>query len=101
LTEGRWKNRVVTEDKLDDIGHRLEYFPRNSLKRLAQQSGVSVGSAWTATTLLHIHPNKITLLSAIKPMDYGKRVRFYNWFINQLCKLFEYYAVGLRVKCRR
>jgi hypothetical protein len=40
--------------------------------RLAQQSGVSVGSAWTATKLLHIHPYKITVDPDIKPTVYKK-----------------------------
>jgi hypothetical protein len=52
----KW-NHVITEEKLDD-GHWLENSPRKSLRWLAQQSGVSVGSAWTATKLLHIHPYK-------------------------------------------
>jgi hypothetical protein len=66
------RNRVLTEEKLDDIGHRLENSSRKSLRRLAQQSGVSVGSAWTA------RPYKITVVPEIKPMDYEKRVRFCN-----------------------
>jgi hypothetical protein len=32
---------VLTEEKLDDIGVRLEHTPRKSLKRLAQETGVS------------------------------------------------------------
>jgi transposase len=34
------KRRVLTEEKLDDIGARLEHTPRKSLKRLAQENGV-------------------------------------------------------------
>jgi hypothetical protein len=60
------RNRVLTEEKLDDIGHRVENSPRKSLRRLAQQRGVSVGSAWTATKLLHIRPYKITVVPEIK-----------------------------------
>ncbi|PNF15704.1 hypothetical protein B7P43_G12455 [Cryptotermes secundus] len=78
------RNRVLTEEKLDDIGHRLENSPRKSLRRLAQQSGVSLGSAWTATKLLHIRPYKFTVVHEIKPVDYEKRVRFCNWFINHV-----------------
>jgi hypothetical protein len=59
-----------TEEKLDDIGHRLENSSRRCLWQLAQQSGVSVGSAWKATKLLHIHPYKITVVPEIKPVDY-------------------------------
>jgi hypothetical protein len=77
------RNRVLTEEKLDDMGHRLENSPRKSLQRSARQSGVSVCSAWTATELLHIHLYKITVLE-IKPVDYEKRVRFCNWFISHV-----------------
>jgi hypothetical protein len=63
------RNRVLTEEKLHDIGHRLEN-SRKSLRWLAQQSGGSVGSAWTATKLLHIRPYKITVVPEIKPVDY-------------------------------
>jgi hypothetical protein len=76
--------RVLTEEKLHDICHRLENSSRKYLRRLAQQSAVSVGSVWTATKLLHIHPYKITIVPEIKPVDYEKRVRFCNWFINHM-----------------
>jgi hypothetical protein len=36
---------VLTEEKLDDVGARLEHIPRKSLKRLAQETGVSRSSA--------------------------------------------------------
>jgi hypothetical protein len=39
------------------------------LQRLAQKSGVSVGSACKATELLHIHPYKITVVPEIKPVN--------------------------------
>jgi hypothetical protein len=54
------------------------------LLRLARQSGVPVGSAWTATKFLHIRPYKVTVVPEIKPVDYGKRVRFRNWFISHV-----------------
>jgi hypothetical protein len=47
--------RVLTEETLDDIGLRLENSPRISLRRLALQSGVSVGSTWTATKKKKLH----------------------------------------------
>jgi DNA-binding IclR family transcriptional regulator len=36
---------VLTEEKLDDIGARLEHTPRKSLKHIAQETGVSKSSA--------------------------------------------------------
>jgi hypothetical protein len=44
--------RVLTEEKIDDTGAKLEHTPRNSLKRLAQQNGVSESSVRTTTQLL-------------------------------------------------
>jgi transposase len=46
------KRRVLTEEKLDDIGARFKHTPRKSIKRLAQEIGVSKSSARTATQLL-------------------------------------------------
>jgi hypothetical protein len=46
------KRRVLTEEKLDPIGARLEHTPVKSLKGLAQETGVPKSSARTATQLL-------------------------------------------------
>jgi hypothetical protein len=59
------KRRVFTEEKSDDIGARLEHTPRKSLKRLAQESGVSTSSASRATQLLKLRPYKTTLIRAM------------------------------------
>jgi hypothetical protein len=40
---------VLTEEKSDYIGARLEHTPRKSLKRLAQEIGMSKSSARAAT----------------------------------------------------
>jgi transposase len=50
------KRRVLTEEKLDDIGTR----PRKSLEHLAQGTGVSKSSARRATKLLKLRPYKTT-----------------------------------------
>jgi hypothetical protein len=50
---------VPTEEELDDTGVRLECTPRKSLKRLAEETGVSTSSsAKTATKLLKLRPYK-------------------------------------------
>jgi hypothetical protein len=51
---------------------------------IEQQSGASIGCAWTATKLLHIRPYNITVASEIKPVDYEKRVMFCNCFTNHV-----------------
>jgi hypothetical protein len=46
------KRRVLTEEKLDNVGAIFEHVHRKLLKRLAQENGVSKSSARTATQLL-------------------------------------------------
>ena len=49
------RRHVLTEETLDEIGKRLEHTPQKSLKRLSQETGVSVSSVQRATTLLKLH----------------------------------------------
>ena len=46
------RRHVLTEETLDEIGERLE---QKSLKRLSQETGVSVSSLQRATKLLKLH----------------------------------------------
>ena len=48
------RRHVFKEETLDEIGERLEHTPQKSLKRLAQETGVSVSSVQRATTLLKL-----------------------------------------------
>jgi hypothetical protein len=57
------KRRVLTEEKLDGTGARLEHTPRKSQK-LAQETGVLKSGARTATQLLKLRPYKTTVLHA-------------------------------------
>jgi transposase len=56
------KRRLLTEEKLDDIGTSLEHTPITSLKRLAQEIGVSNFSARRATQLLKLRPYKTVVI---------------------------------------
>jgi hypothetical protein len=58
------KRRVLSREKLDDTGARLERTPRKSLKRLAQETGVSKSSARRETKLLNLRPYKTTIIHA-------------------------------------
>ena len=40
------KQHVLTEQKLEEIGERLENSPQKSLRRLAQETDISKASAW-------------------------------------------------------
>jgi transposase len=58
------KHRVLTEEKLDDIGARLDHTPRKSLKRLAQETEESKSSSRRATQLLKLRPYKTAVIHA-------------------------------------
>ena len=49
------QRHVLTEETLDEIGERLEHTPQKSLKRLSQETGVSVSSVQKAIKLLKLH----------------------------------------------
>jgi hypothetical protein len=55
------ERRVLREEKLDAIRARFEPTPRKSLKRLAQETGLSKLSARRATPLLKLRPYKTTV----------------------------------------
>jgi hypothetical protein len=74
--ETKHKRRVLTDEKLDGIGVRLEHKPRKSLKHLAQETGVSTSSTRMATQLLKFGPYKITLIHALQSRDPASRVHF-------------------------
>jgi hypothetical protein len=75
---------VLTEEKLDDIGARLEQAPRKSLQRLAQEIGVQKSSARGATQLLKLRPYKTTILHALQSHDPDDMVKFYSWFLQSV-----------------
>jgi transposase len=70
------KRRLLTEEKLDDIGARFEHTPRKSLKRLAQEAGVSEYSTRTAKQLLKLRPYRTTVIHDLQPRDPSSRVHF-------------------------
>jgi hypothetical protein len=79
LIDKKQKHKLT--EKLDDIGARPERTPRKSLKRLAQETGVSVSSTRSATQLLKLRPYKTTVIHALQPRDSASRVRFCSWFL--------------------
>ena len=75
---------VFTEETLDEIGERLEHNPQKSLKRLSQETGVSVSSVQRATKLLKLKPYKIRVMHALHQPDTNKRLRFCNWVLEKV-----------------
>jgi hypothetical protein len=58
------KRQVLTVEKFVDIGARVLHTHIQSLKRLAQETGVSESSARRATRFLKLRPYKITAIHA-------------------------------------
>jgi hypothetical protein len=67
---------ISAEEKLDDIGARLEHKPRKSLKRLAPETGVSKSSVRRTTRLLKLRQYKIIAIHALQQRYPHSRVHF-------------------------
>lgn len=67
------KRRVLTEEKLDEVGARLEHSPQKSLRLIAQETGISKTSARTATILLKLKSNKTAVVHELQPCDPADR----------------------------
>lgn len=78
------ERHVLTVEKLEDIRVRLEISPRKSLKRLAQETDISKGSAHKATRLLKFRPYKQLFVQELKQADFAARIRFCNWFLGSV-----------------
>jgi hypothetical protein len=72
-------NRIVlTDEKFRDIEAWLQIIPRKSLGHLAQETGVSLGSAVTATKLIKFCPYKITVVHEVKQYGAMKILTLYS-----------------------
>jgi hypothetical protein len=59
----QYKRTVLTEENVQDVQGWLQ------ITWLAQETGISLGPAFTATGLIKCHPYKITVLHELKPPD--------------------------------
>ncbi|RZB38953.1 hypothetical protein BDFB_015247, partial [Asbolus verrucosus] len=58
---------------------------RTSIRRLAQQMDLSVGTCHPILHKdMHIYPYKITSVQQLLPVDHPRRLEFCNWFLNGL-----------------
>ena len=80
---------VLIEETLDEIGERLEHNPQKFLKRLLQETGVSVQRE---TKLLRLKPYKIPVVHALHQPDPNNRQRLCNWVLEK---------VNWRTGCKR
>lgn len=74
---------VLTEEKLTVISDKMLRSPSKSMRRLAQESDISVYTAHKAVReKLCLFPYKITAVQELKPADYEKRLHYCEWFNN-------------------
>ena len=71
----------LSEDTLMNIRDRMDQSPKKSLRRLSAETGLSVGSCFTAVRHeLHLYPYRIHAVHELLPTDFNKRVMYCNWF---------------------
>jgi hypothetical protein len=76
----------VKEGKLADIRARLETSPSRSLKRLAQETSVSITFERRATKVLQLRRCKTRVVHALKEHDPLAKIllHFSNWFLHSV-----------------
>jgi hypothetical protein len=76
---------VLTEEKVTDIEASITVSPRKSLRRLSQQSGVSLGSAYTAVRKeVHVYPYKARVVQELQPNDHVRRTQYCQWYMEHV-----------------
>jgi hypothetical protein len=75
---------MLTEEKLDDVGARLEHTSRKSLKLVAQETEVSKSNGKIATHLLKLVPYETTFIHALQSCNPAGSVHFCTWFLQSI-----------------
>ena len=72
---------VVTDEIVEEVRDLLENSPGMSIRRTANATGISVGSAHKiARSILNLYPYRIQLVHQLKQADYARRKKFCEWF---------------------
>jgi hypothetical protein len=51
---------------------------------MAQETGISLGSAFTVTGLIEFCPYKVTVVHELKQPDYAARINFFNLLLTNV-----------------
>jgi hypothetical protein len=78
------QNAVLTMEKADETGARLEYVPCKSLTQLIQQAEVSMTTVWRVTIKLHLLPYKVRQVQVNEEGDYQRQTYFCNWILQSV-----------------
>ncbi|CAI9731087.1 Macrophage migration inhibitory factor-like [Octopus vulgaris] len=74
--------KVVTDTVLQNVTNKLQRSPRKSLRRLSQETRISLTSTHRAVHQLKFFPYKVHVVHELKPQDSEKRVLFCRRFEN-------------------
>lgn len=74
-----------TEENIEEIKDIMENCPSTSIRRVAQQVGLSVGTTWTILRRdLHYFPYKIQLQQQLKNVDVTRQENFGNLMVEMI-----------------
>ena len=79
LPKSGWP-KVLTEGVLQNVTNTLQRSPRKSLRRLSQESRLSLTSTQRAVHKLNFFPYKVHVVHELKHQDTNQRVKFCQWF---------------------
>ena len=74
--------KVVSDTVLQNVTNKLQRNPQKSLRRLSQETRISLTSTHRAVHQLKFFPYKVQVVHELKPQDSEKRVLFCRWFEN-------------------
>lgn len=76
---GRGRPSILSEDKLLDISDKMSKSLNKSVRKLAQESDVSVRMGHTVVRKkLELFPYKLTVMQELKNTDHGKKLHYYQ-----------------------
>lgn len=78
------KRHVLTPAKLSEINSSFDENPRLSLRSRSQENQVSQSTCRRAAKLLGYKPYRIQVVHELKTIDYEKRMKYCQWFIENV-----------------
>lgn len=83
--EGSGRPKKRTHEEIENVREIIENAPTTSIRHLAQQTELSVGTCHTILKKdLHFFPYRMTSVHELLPIDPPRRLQYCEWFSNVL-----------------